>query len=62
MDDRDERKAGAGDDADPTDTALGKRGYSQTGEDEGESEHGDEGGQIASQLDLKGGEGQDKED
>ena len=59
MDDRDERSGGpGGNDADPADTELGKRGYSQTGEDEGQSEHADDasGGQVASQLDLKSGE------
>jgi hypothetical protein len=48
----------SGTDADPADMGLGKRGHSQTGEDEGPTEHADEegGGQVASQLDLKSGE------
>lgn len=55
MADRDERGGNpSSTDADPVDIGLGKRGYSQIGEDEGQTEHADDksGGKVASQLDL----------
>lgn len=59
MDDRKERSGRPDEDTDPADTNLGKRGFSQTGDDAGQTEHSDDNGQIASQLDLKGGESQE---